>query len=284
LILLSITFEEIDSIKQSADLIRKDCIWMSTRAGTGHLGPALSLAEILATLYKSVLKVDPQNPKWPDRDRLILSKGHGCLALYSILSQTGFFERKLLGDFCTKYDTMLPGHPEIKLPGVEANTGSLGHGIALGVGMALAARMDKKEYRVFVITGDGELQEGSNWEAAMTAAYYGLDNLIVIVDRNMLQLGDFTENITRLEPLAEKWKSFGWGVEVIDGHDIEKLLTAFNKIPFVKGQPSVIIANTVKGKGLKIAENKIDWHYKVLSYEQYEELKNEMSLEELYHE
>jgi transketolase len=254
---------------------------MSTRAGTGHLGPALSIADILATLYVGVMKVDPKNPKWPDRDRLILSKGHGCLALYSILSQVGFFDRKYLGDFCTKCDTLLPGHPELKLPGVEANTGSLGHGIAIGMGMALAAKLDGKQYRVFVVTGDGELQEGSNWEAAMAAAHHKLDNLVVIVDRNRLQLGDLTENISKLEPLEEKWKSFGWRVKSINGHDIKELLSTLNDVPFSIGKPSAIIANTVKGKGLKIAENKVEWHYKVLTKEQYEGLKEELALEEL---
>ncbi|WP_073254884.1 transketolase [Caldanaerovirga acetigignens] len=266
---------------KAAERIRKDCIWMSTRAGTGHLGPALSIADILATLYIGVMKVDPKNPKWPDRDRLILSKGHGCLALYSILSQVGFFDRKYLGDFCTKCDTLLPGHPELKLPGVEANTGSLGHGIAIGMGMALAAKLDGKQYRVFVVTGDGELQEGSNWEAAMAAAHHKLDNLVVIVDRNRLQLGDLTENISKLEPLEEKWKSFGWRVKSINGHDIKELLSTLNDVPFSIGKPTAIIAHTVKGKGLKIAENKVEWHYKVLTKEQYEELKEELALEEL---
>ncbi|HHW04025.1 MAG TPA: transketolase [Thermoanaerobacterales bacterium] len=276
--------ENIDTIREAADRIRKDCIRMSTRAGTGHLGPALSLAEILAVLYKGVMRYDAQNPKWPERDRFILSKGHGCLALYSMLSQAGFFERSLLDEFCSVYDTMLPGHPEIKLPGVEANTGSLGHGIALGMGMALAARIDGRDSRVFVVTGDGELQEGSNWEAAMAAAHHRLDNLIVIVDRNKLQLGDFTENISQLEPLADKWRSFGWGVRVVDGHNIEELLSTFKQVPFVCGKPSAVIASTIKGKGLAIAENKVEWHYKVLTPQQYEELKNEMSLEELCHE
>lgn len=273
--------EKIKAIRLAAERIRKDSLWMSTRAGTGHLGPALSIADILATLYVGVMKVDPKNPKWPDRDRLILSKGHGCLALYSILSQVGFFDRKYLGDFCTKCDTLLPGHPELKLPGVEANTGSLGHGIAIGMGMALAAKLDGKQYRVFVVTGDGELQEGSNWEAAMAAAHHKLDNLVVIVDRNRLQLGDLTENISKLEPLEEKWKSFGWRVKSINGHDIKELLSTLNDVPFSIGKPSAIIANTVKGKGLKIAENKVEWHYKVLTKEQYEGLKEELALEEL---
>jgi transketolase len=254
---------------------------MSTRTGFGHLGPALSIVEILAVLYKSIMSYDPYNPAWIERDRFILSKGHGCLALYSILSQTGFFERRMLSEYCNKYGTLLPGHPEMKLPGVEANTGSLGHGIAIGMGMALAAKIDKRGSRVFVVTGDGELQEGSNWEAAMSAAFHRLDNLTVIVDRNRLQLGDFTDKISKIDPLKEKFQSFGWETRVVEGHNIGELTSALTQIPFIQGKPSVIIANTIKGKGVKVAEDKVEWHYKVLSRQQYEELKKEMVLEEL---
>lgn len=272
---------DIDEIKKTAEQIRKDCIWMSTRADFGHLAPALSIADILATLYKKIMVYDPKNPHWPLRDRFILSKGHGCLALYSILSQVGYFDRNLLRDFANKYDTMLPGHPEIKLPGIEANTGSLGHGIPLAIGMALAAKIDNKNYRVFVITGDGELEEGTNWEAAIIAAKHKVDNLIVIVDRNKLQLGDLTENISQLEPLEEKWKAFGWATKVINGHDINDLISSLNATPHEDGKPTVIIANTIKGKGLPVAENKIEWHHKVLTKEQYNALKNDLGLEEL---
>lgn len=268
-------------IKDTADKIRRDSIWMSTRAGFGHLGPALSIADVLAVLYKRIMNYDSNNPNWIERDRFILSKGHSCLALYSVLSQVGFFKRELLGEYCQKYKTLLPGHPEMKLPGVEANTGSLGHGIAIGMGIALAAKIDKRNSRVFVVTGDGELQEGSNWEAAMSAAYHGLDNLVVIVDRNKLQLGDFTENISQLEPLEEKFRSFGWEAITADGHNIEELASTFMKIPFIQKKPTAIIANTIKGKGVKVAENKVEWHYKVLSGQQYEDIKEEMSLEEL---
>ncbi|MGI9952129.1 transketolase [Moorellaceae bacterium AZ2] len=273
---------QIREIQQAARQIRKDSIWMSTRAGCGHLAPALSIAEIVATLYKGVMRHNPQQPDWPDRDRFILSKGHGCLALYSILAQTGYFDRRRLGEFCSRYNTPLAGHPERKLPGVEANTGSLGHGIALGMGMALGARLDGRQYRVFVLTGDGELQEGSNWEAAMSAARYQLDNLVVIVDRNKLQLGGFTEEISRLEPLVEKWKAFGWSAMAVEGHDVAALLEALRETPLEKGKPTAIIALTVKGKGLPLAENKVEWHYKVLTVEQYEALKNELQLGELY--
>ncbi|MGB9661430.1 MAG: transketolase [Moorellaceae bacterium] len=273
---------QVQEIQQAARQIRKDSIWMSTRAGCGHLAPALSVADIVATLYKGVMRHRPHQPDWPERDRFILSKGHGCLALYSILAQTGYFDRRLLSEFCSRYDTPLAGHPERKLPGVEANTGSLGHGIALGMGMALGARLDGRRYRVFVLTGDGELQEGSNWEAAMSAARYGLDNLVVIVDRNRLQLGGFTEEIGRLEPLADKWAAFGWSTKVVDGHDVAALWEALREIPREEGKPTAVIAHTVKGKGLPIAENKVEWHYKVLTVEQYEALKKELQLGELY--
>ena len=281
---MNIDADKLTRLSKMAEQIRKDCIWMSTKGGTGHLGPALSIADIMAVLYGEIMKYDPKDPSWPDRDRFILSKGHGCLALYATLAQCGYFDKALYREFCSRLDTMLPGHPEKKLPGVEANTGSLGHGIAIGMGMALAGKMANKDYRVFVITGDGELQEGSNWEAAMAASHHKLDNLVVIVDRNKLQLGDFTENISQLEPLSKKWESFGWEVKVVDGHNIEEMVSVMNTIPFAKGKPSAIIASTIKGKGLKIAENKVEWHYKVLSKEQYEELKDELSLEELAYE
>jgi transketolase len=275
---------EVDLVKATAEQIRKDILKMTTRYGTGHSGGALSAAEIVASLYKVIMNYDPKNPTWEDRDRFILSKGHGCLVLYSMLSQVGYFDRALLKDFCNKYETTLGGHPEMKLPGIEANTGSLGHGIAVGMGIALAGRIDKKNYKVFVVTGDGELQEGSNWEAAMSAAHNKVDNLVVIVDRNRLQLGGPTDSISNLEPLADKWESFGWKVRVVDGHNVEELLNTLKEVPFSSGKPSVIIANTIKGKGVGIAENKVDWHYKALTKQQYEELKDIMGLEELENE
>lgn len=278
---MNTVLDELMNIEKIAEKIRKDCMRMSTRSGTGHLGPALSIADIIAVLYGAIMNHDPQNPNWPDRDRLILSKGHGCLALYSVLAQCGYFNRSLLDEFCNKFDTMLPGHPERKLPGIEANTGSLGHGIAIGAGMAMAGRLAGINYRVIVITGDGELQEGSIWETAMVAAHYKLDNLVVIVDRNRLQLGDFTENISQLEPLEQKWLSFGWAVQAVDGHNIKEIISVLRKVPFNKGKPSIVIANTIKGKGLEFAENKVEWHYKVMTKQQYEEIKDELLLEEL---
>ncbi|HHY33135.1 MAG TPA: transketolase [Firmicutes bacterium] len=261
--------------------IRRDAIWMSTKAGCGHLAPALSVADIVAVLYGGIMRHDPKNPAWPQRDRFILSKGHGCLALYSVLSQMGYFDRRLLGGFCSEYGTMLAGHPERSLPGVEANTGSLGHGIALGLGMALGARLDGLDYLVFVLVGDGELEEGSNWEAAMAAARHEAGNLVVIVDRNGLQLGGFTEKISRLEPLDQKWQAFGWNVKTVNGHDIPELMATIASVRHAQAQPTVVIAHTVKGKGLEIAENKVEWHYKALTREQYNALDPEVRLEVL---
>lgn len=281
---MKIVSHKLKNAKKLAEQIRKDSIRMSTRSGTGHLGPALSIADIMAVLYSGGMNYNPEDPYWSDRDRFILSKGHGCLGLYSALAQCGYFDRAFLDEFCNEFDTILPGHPERKLPGVEANTGSLGHGIAVATGIAMAGRLAEKDYRIFVLTGDGELQEGSNWEAAMTAAHYELDNLVVIVDRNNLQLGDFTENISRLEPLVEKWDSFGWAVKIVDGHNIGEIEAALSSVPFTKGKPSAIIANTIKGKGLKFAENKVEWHYKVLTKQQYEDIKSELLLEELENE
>lgn len=278
---MSLTQERIKLVEDTAAQIRRDIISMSTRVGSGHTGGALSAAEIVAALYKDVMKHDPKNPKWEDRDRFILSKGHACLVLYSILSQEGYFDRGLLKDFCRKLDTMLGSHPEMKLPGVEANTGSLGHGIAVGMGMALAARIDKKDYKVFVVTGDGELQEGSNWEAAMSAAHYNLDNLVVIIDRNRLQLSGPVDEISDLGDLEAKFWSFGWAVRNIDGHSVEEVLTALNEAPFETGKPTAIIANTVKGKGLDLAEDKVEWHYKALTKEEYDQRKEQLGLEEL---
>lgn len=269
---------ELDQMKSEVAEVRKECIKMATRAGTGHLGPALSIVDILWTLYSRVLKYDPQNPSWPKRDRLILSKGHGCISLYVTLAKKGFFSEDLLKSYCAGLDTPLGGHPERKLSGIEANTGSLGHGFCIGVGMALAAKADALDYRVYAILGDGENQEGSIWEGAMCASHYKLDNLVAIVDRNNLQVSNFVDKVMGIDPLAEKWSGFGWGVKVIDGHNLNQLDDAFLAVPFVKGKPSVIIANTIKGKGLPIAENKVEWHHKAPTPEQYRELDKELSL------
>lgn len=230
--------------------------------GRGHIGSSMSLVEILRVLYDDVLRVRPDEADWPERDRCILSKGHGCLTLYALLADKGFFPVEELHRQCTP-GAMLGGHPErAHIPGVEASTGSLGHGMSIGVGLALAARMRRRDSRVFVITGDGELDEGSNWEAAMSAAKHRLDNLFVLVDYNKLQSSGLVRDVLDLEPLADKWRAFGWAVREVDGHDVDALRAALSDAPFAAGQPGVLICHTVKGKGLDFAEHNASWHHK----------------------
>ncbi len=227
----------------------------------GHVGAALSLIEILRVLYDDVLRYDSQNPKWAQRDRCILSKGHGCLALYVVLQDKGFFPEEELWRFCEE-DGILGGHPEIKVPGVEASTGSLGHGMPIGVGLALSARYDKSNHRVFVIVGDGECNEGSVWEAALSAGKHKLDNLIIIVDYNKYQSYGPTSQVQDLEPFADKWKAFGFAVKEIEGHDVNALRAAFLTLPLVVGKPTAIICHTLKGKGMNCTEGNLKWHHK----------------------
>jgi len=231
-------------------------------AGRGHLGPALSLIEILRVLYDDVLRVRPQEPGWPERDRCILSKGHGCLALYAILADKGFFSPDVLATFCA-HDSILGGHPEHgMIPGVEASTGALGHGLSIGVGMAIANRLRGSAARVFVVLGDGELDEGSVWEAAMAASKHGLDQLTAIVDYNKFQSYGPTSVVLELEPLLDKWRSFGFAAEEVDGHDVAALREKLRALPYRRGRPSALICHTVKGKGVPEAENNADWHHK----------------------
>jgi transketolase len=228
-------------------------------AGRGHLGSAFSLVEMLRVLYDDVLKYDPARPDWPQRDRLILSKGHGCLALYAVLADKGFFPAAELGKFC-RADGILGGHPEFgKIPGVEASTGSLGHGLSMGVGRALALA---GRNRVFVVDSDGECNEGSLWEAALSAAKHRLDNLTVLVDYNHMQSYGSTDEVQPLDPLADKWRAFGFAAEELDGHDVAALRAALARVPFRPGRPSVLICHTVKGKGVPFLESNAKWHHK----------------------
>lgn len=230
--------------------------------GRGHLGPAMSLIEILRVLYDDVLRFRPQSPAWKNRDRCILSKGHGCLGLYAILADKDYFPLEVMDTFC-KRDSILGGHPEAgKIPGVEASTGSLGHGMSIGIGMALAARMEKRDSRVFVIVGDGEINEGSVWEAALSAGKHGLDNFTVLVDYNKAQASGPTKDIQDLEPLLDKWRSFGFAVIEANGHDINALRGALASLPLAARKPSAVICHTTKGKGIPFAENNPDWHHK----------------------
>lgn len=228
--------------------------------GRGHVGPALSLVEILRVLYDDILRYRPKEPRWPDRDRLILSKGHGCLALYALLADKGFFPLEELRRQC-RAEALLGGHPEITIPGVEASTGALGHGLAIGVGMALAARLHKRTSRVFVILGDGEMNEGSVWEALLMAAKHRLTNLTIIIDANGLQSWGPVDQICPLEPLAGKAATFGCAVHELDGHDVIALRAGLAAPPDAEGRPRLILARTIKGKGLPMAENNPAWHH-----------------------
>ena len=269
----------MNDLKARAQEIRKDIFKTICNGGGGHLPACLSVVEILTVLYHAVLKIDPRQPQDPGRDRFILSKGHGGVALYAVLAAKGFFDRQHL-ETHGKKGTTLGGHPDMhKVPGVEASTGALGHGLSFGAGMALAGKKDGVPYRVFVLLGDGECQEGSVWEAALFAPQHKLDNLTVIIDHNKLQAMDRLENIVGLDPLAGKWESFGWAVEEVDGHDIDKLQALLKRLPFQNGRPSLIIAHTVKGKGISFMENVPIWHYRQPNPDEMKKACDELGLE-----
>jgi transketolase len=226
----------------------------------GHVGAAFSIVEIVRVLYDHVLKYDPNNPRWPDRDRFVLSKGHGCLALYAMLADRGFFPEAELWKFCAS-DGILGGHPEYgKVPGIEASTGSLGHGLSFGVGFALAAKLDGRRHRVFVLLGDGECAEGTVWEAAMGAAKHQLDQLTVLVDYNQQQT--YGSTAETLEPFAAKWEAFGFSVRAVDGHDVKAMKDLLATVPFALHKPSVVICHTIKGRGVSFTERNLSWHHK----------------------
>lgn len=249
-------------LDQRSIYLRKLVVRGLAGGGRGHLGPAMSLIEILRVLYDDVLRFQPQNPAWKNRDRCILSKGHGCLGLYAVLADKGYFSLETLDTFCQR-DSILGGHPEAgKTPGVEASTGSLGHGMSIGLGMALAARMEKRDSRIFVIVGDGEINEGSVWEAALGAGKHCLDNFTVLVDYNKIQASGPTREIQDLEPLLDKWRSFGFAVTEVDGHDANALRGALTTLPVGAGKPGAVICHTTKGKGIPFAENNPEWHHK----------------------
>jgi len=253
--------KELLKLEYTALNLRRNILRLIKAGDAGHVGGALSSVEILTALYFNLLNIDPNKPHWPQRDRFVLSAGHKCLVLYAALAERGFFDKAVL-DTYGALDSKVPGHPNMhKLPGVETNTGALGHGLSIAGGMALGIRLDKSTSKVYVVMGDGELAEGSNWEAASAAAMHKLDNLIVFVDRNNLQISGPTVEVMSYEPLAERWKSFGWGVRIIDGHNLETIIQTVNQAPFEKDKPSVIIADTLKSKGLSFAEGKVSYHY-----------------------
>ncbi|HMM29130.1 MAG TPA: transketolase [Aggregatilineaceae bacterium] len=243
---------------------RKTILTIIHQANAGHTGGSLSCVDILNVLYNHVMNVSPQNFDDPDRDRYVQSKGHSVEALYTVLADKGFYPREELATL-GRYRSHFIGHPTRKVPGVEQNTGALGHGLSVAVGMALGAKLDGRGYRVFTLLGDGELTEGSSWEAAMTAAHYRLDNLIVIIDRNGLQITGPTERVVALESLEDKFRAFGFAVRACDGNDITDLVRTFEQVPFEPGKPSLVLAHTVKGKGVSFIENQIGWHHKVPS-------------------
>jgi len=249
-------------LRNKSAQIRMDLLRIIHDAKMGHTGGSLSNTDVLTALYYRVMRHDPSNPKWPDRDRFIASKGHSVESLWCILADLGYFPKDELATYC-QFGTRLIGHPNNKVPGIEMNTGALGHGLSVSVGMALAARKDNRTYRVFCLMGDGEQAEGSVWEAAMAGAHYKLDNLIGIIDRNRLQISGSTEDVMGIDPLDRKWEAFGWRVVSIDGHDYDELLNVFESAPEVTGKPTLVIANTVKGKGVSFAENVPEWHHHV---------------------
>lgn len=262
-------------LENQANQLRQDSLKMIYRAGKGHPGGAFSATEIVTALYFSVMKIEPAKPKWPERDRFILSKGHACPVWYAALARRGFFELSHL-DTLRQTHSILQGHPVMtKTPGVDINTGSLGNGLSLGLGMALASRNNGFKYNVYVILGDGEIQEGMVWEAAMAAGHFRPANLFAVVDYNGLQNDGFVKDILGLEPLVDKWRAFGWNVKEIDGHNMNEILNGFEWLQKVGG-PAVIIAHTVKGKGVSFMENIVKWHGKTPTKEEFE-----LAMEEL---
>lgn len=252
---------EILALQQKALSIRKDVMNLVYQAKTGHTGSDLSCADLLVALYYDVMAVDPANPNRADRDQYIQSKGHAAEVLWAVLADRGFIDKTELDSF-SQFGSPLIGHPNNKVAGVEMNTGSLGHGLPVSVGIALAGKMDGKAFHTYTLMGDGELAEGSVWEGAMAAAHYHLDNLTAIIDRNSLQITGASEGVMGLEPLNEKWQAFGWEVHEIDGNNMEEIVSTL-KTPNQPGKPKLVIAHTIKGKGVSFAENQAGWHHKV---------------------
>lgn len=256
---------------------RKKILKYIYQAKAGHTGGSLSCIDILNVLYNHTMNVGPDSFDSPDRDRYIQSKGHTVEALYVVLASRGFFPESDLETLC-KYQSHYIGHPTRKVHGVEQNTGALGHGLSLSVGTAIAGKLDKRDYRVFTVLGDGELPEGSNWEAALSASHYKLDNLCAILDKNTLQISGPTSTVLNTDPVDEKFEAFGWAVRHVDGHNINELMAAFDALPFEKDKPSLIIAHTVKGKGVSYMENQLKWHHGVPDKQQYADAIQELDL------
>jgi len=267
----------IDEYKEIAKEVRKEILNMIYRTKSPHIGSSFSIVEILVALYFKCLTISPDRTQDKSRDRFILSKGHGCPALYATLAHRGFFNKNLLRGFAVDGGTLEQHQTRDVLRGIEVSTGSLGHGLSIGVGMAIAGKHEKYDYRVFALLSDGETNEGSVWEAAMFASHHKLDNLIAIIDYNKFQASGRTCEVVDLEPFAKKWRSFGWEVQEIDGHNFEQIISASEIIPFRQKKPSAIIAHTIKGKGISFMEDKLLWHYRCPDQEEYERALQELS-------
>ena len=263
-------------LKEMAKKLRRHVITMTATAGSGHPGGSLSATDIITVLYFRVLRHNPENPQWPDRDRFILSKGHAAPILYATLAEAGYFPVSELTTL-RKLDSRLQGHPDRKFtPGVEMSAGSLGMGLSFAIGVALAARLDSKNYRTYVLLSDGECEEGQTWEAVLSAAHFKLDNLTAIVDCNGMQLSGWTRDIMNLEPFTQKWQAFGWHTLDIDGHDLDQILSACQEAEKIKGKPTIIIARTIKGKGVSFMENNVEFHGKAPTWEEAERALKEL--------
>ena len=273
---MRVTDEMIHDLKLTANNIRKSVIEEVYLAGSGHPGGSLSVADILTVLYFNQMNIDPKDPKNENRDRFVLSKGHASTVLYATLAERGFFDKEELKSF-RKLGSILQGHPDMKgVPGVDMSTGSLGQGLSVANGMAIASKLDSKGYRVYALLGDGEIQEGQIWEAAMTSCHYDLDNLCVIVDNNNLQIDGSVDSVMNIYPIDEKFRSFGFEVFTVDGNNIDELITIFEKAKTIKGRPTAIVAKTIKGKGVSYMENQAGWHGKAPKEEEYK-----LAMEEL---
>lgn len=267
---------DIPELERMAVQMRKDILFMIYNAQAGHPGGSLSAADIVTALYFRVMRIDPAHPQWPDRDRFILSKGHACPVWYAALANRGYFDRAHLATL-RRLGSILQGHADMnKTPGVDMTVGSLGQGVCAGVGMALAARCRRQDFHVWVVLGDGEMQEGSVWEAAMAGAKWGLDNLTFVLDKNRIQNDDFVDATMPVDPVPEKWRAFGWHVLHIDGHDMTQIVTALETARVVKGRPVIVVAETIKGKGVSFMENVPAWHGKAPNAEQYRQALAEL--------
>jgi transketolase len=268
--------KSLRELSETTRQVRIDILTMLNRVGSGHTGGSLSTVEILTSLYFSTMKHDPKNPKWEDRDRFVLSKGHAAPALYAVLARCGYFDPEEFKSF-RRLGSPLQGHPDMNTtPGVEISTGSLGQGLSIANGMAIGLKLDKKNARVYVLMGDGEIEEGQIWEAAMSAAHYKIDNLCALLDHNGLQIDGSVREVMNIEPISDKWRSFGWHVFEVDGHDMEAILDALHKAEKIKGKPSIIICETIKGKGVSFFENKVEYHGVAPTDEELEEALKEL--------